>query len=76
VAKLTHVWVRCAACNERVSPNLVSASGDEDEQDVLHREGWCPTVVEGFRRWLCAVCALTPDESQVLVALRGPWWRT
>jgi hypothetical protein len=38
---------------------------------ILVREGWMPAIVCGWKRWFCAVCAQTPSESRVVVALRG-----
>lgn len=69
--KLTHVWVRCAACGVR-SVNILDDLSPEGDV-ILVREGWMPAIVCGWKRWLCAVCAQTPSESRVVVALRvGP----
>jgi hypothetical protein len=68
VAKLTHVWVCCAVCDVR-SVNIVDDLSPEGDV-ILVREGWMPAIVCSQKRWFCAVCAQTPSESRVLVALR------
>lgn len=58
----------CPACGTQ-SPAI-------QEQNVrtwgqqLRAVGWGPLTVDQEQRWICAECALTPQESAVMVALR------
>jgi len=70
VPKLRDVYVCCAGCAVR-STNLIDDHSATTGEATLVSEGWMPAMIRGSQCWFCATCALTPDESRVVVALRG-----
>ncbi len=71
MAKITSLWVVCAACGAS-SPNLVDIQTREAVAVFLVASGWHRVALPlpQLNNWLCHMCAQTPEESRVLAGLR------